>query len=950
MDRALQPVHRDVHTCYSNNATMLKKKSIELSASIDQDFRPDRITQCGLTGGITAMAYDPVQLLYAVGTDTGMVHVMGAGEIRGLLDPNPKHKTPSVPIRHLRFVTSVYLVSIDDRSCIVVWALDSRSEWARYQSPFGVMSCWTDPSMDWLFMGHHNGEITAFDIDRGRPTAYKVANLERIVDPKMTTGAVLNLSIHPRDPATMLICYRQVAIVWNLATKEIAFDLPYEFPLTDAVWHPSGSHIVTSHVNGFVVFWDGQKGVRLGARTAFPTSVGSMDIIQDRIPERLAWCCTDYPTETFLLVWGGKTINCIEYGNTPTVVATSYDSMGNFFKNPQVSQRDLVVSSPIDLAQLIPKAGNPHFQGAYNPSHIVLHAGGQLLCVALPTMHVLTIDSVVLPPALCWRSSPISYIDSLSIARSQWIGMMAAAQPNTHVIGGNSATQPLRKLQLASVLCLGHSNGTVKLFDATRADFRDYRVLSTSVAHLDPERPVEKVTRVSVGREVGEMSIAVASGTIFLTAFGKNQRLQEPGPPAPQLEITNVEHLVLPELHQGFIPQWMYKGPGVPVTALCNSNIGFVASAYENGKIVVIDKRGPAVILDETIKGAACFLQFGIVAVGNDPFSSILLAVGTTVGSIHIYRIVPRANGGYQILPSSKDTLSFSVGKDPITQLVFVSTKDGRSAEAVPETMARLASGLQVQGAILGTSVQDAKLFQLTGPKMGKKLGSKNFDTPLISATFASLHSGNAAALVTINIKGRCAFYGLPALTNMSSYQLPATPTGSHVLVTEMGDAFIPYDRDAHAGQVLRLFGTDQAAKDDELWVLKRRVPARPAISTVHWMTGKKFVKPSDLDDIIGGKHRGKSKRARHQLVSEQGVVEPTDDQRKAALSNLSSHPKPRSKMSQETWGQTFAKYYENAENTVNGALDEAMESLSSGRKQVQSSATKGILGSMFGF
>lgn len=933
---------------------MLKKKSIELSATIDQDFRPDLITQCGLTGEITAMAYDPVQLLYAVGTDTGFVHVMGAGEIRGLLDPNPKHKTPGVPIKHLRFVTSVYLVSIDERSCIVVWALDSRSEWARYQSPFGVMSCWTDPSMDWLFMGHHNGEITVFDIDRGRLTPYKIANLERIVDPKMTTGSVLNLSIHPRDPATMLICYRQVAIVWNLVTKEIAFDLHYEFPLTDAVWHPSGSHIVTSHVNGFVVFWDGQKGVRLGARNAFPTSVETMDINQDRIPERVLWCCTDYPTETFLLVWGGRTVNCIEFGNTPIVAATSYDSMGNFFKNPQVPQRDLTLSSGIDLAQLIPKPGNPHFQGAYNPSHIVLHAGGQILCVALPTMHVVTIDSAVLPPALCWRASPISSIESISITRTQWIGMMAAAQPNRHVSGGSSATQQIRKLQLASVLCLGYSNGTVKLFDATRADSRDYRVLSTSVAHLDPEKPVDKISRVSVGREVGEMSIAVASGTIFMAAFGKNQRLQEPGPPAPQPEIINVEHLVLPELHQGFIPQWMYKGPGAPVTALCNSNIGFVASAYENGKIIVIDKRGPAVIFDEAIKGAASFMQFGIVAVGEDKFSSILLAIGTTVGNIHIYRIIPRAQGGYQVSPSPKDTLTFPVGKDPITKIAFVDTNDGRSAEAIPDTMARLASGLQVQGAILATTVQDAKFFQLTGPKVGKKLGSKNFDTPLLSASFASLRSGNASALVTINLKGRCAFYGLPALTNMSSYPLPAAPSGPHVLVTEMGDSFIPYDRDAHAGQVLRLFGTDQVAKDDDLWALKRRVPARPAISTVHWMTGKKYVKPSDLDEIVGGTHRGKSKRARHQLVSEEGMVEPSDEQRKAAAaastSALSNHPRPRSKMPQDTWGQTLTKYYENAENTVNGALDEAMESVTSGRKHAQSSATKGVLGSIFGF
>ncbi|KNC24714.1 hypothetical protein FF38_13390, partial [Lucilia cuprina] len=71
----------------------------------------------------------------------------------------------------------------------------------------GILSVWTDPAMDWLFMGHHNGEITAFDVDR---------------------------------------------VVWNLAKNEILYDLHYEFPFTNAVWHPSGSHIASSHVNGFV--------------------------------------------------------------------------------------------------------------------------------------------------------------------------------------------------------------------------------------------------------------------------------------------------------------------------------------------------------------------------------------------------------------------------------------------------------------------------------------------------------------------------------------------------------------------------------------------------------------------------------------------------------------------------------------------------------------------------
>ena len=963
---------------------MFSKKNHELSASIEQDFRPDYITQVGFSGTITAMAYDPVQALYAVGTDLGMVHVLGAGEIRVLFDTNPAHKTPNVAVKFLRFVTSVYLIAITERSTIIVYSLDTKTEWSTYQSPFSVMSCFTDPAMDWLLLGHNNGEVTGFDIDQGRPTFFKLTNLEKIVDPKVLGGSVFSLSIHPRDPALLLLCYRTVAVVWNIVKQEIVCDLHYEFPFTYTTWHPSGSHIASSHVNGMLVFWDPSKGVKLGARHAFPSLVNTLDTTSDRVPEGLAWCCKEDPTDTYLIVWGGSQISMMEFGPTPTVATSSYEYMGNFYKSEALNLFEIKFTSPIRMVQICPKVGVPHFQGCYYPTHAVVCCGDgivkpkpmagvdtlggsvdskfqlpnnaprcELAVLNLPQMQLTPMVSAVLPPALCWRSSVMTCLTTVSIARNQWIGMMAAAQPNMKVIGGKSSTQRMRKLQLSTVLCMGCLDGSVKLFDGTRADSQDYRVVMTTVQGLGDST---KVTHVSLGTEVGEMAISTSNGDVYLASFGKNHHPSEPLPPPPDSGIENIEHLVSKELSQGFIPQFKYLGKE-PVTALCHSNVGFVAFGTHTGKVICIDRRGPAVIFETSISGTASCLDFGIVTLGSDNYASIVLAVGTSHGSIMMYKIIPRQGGGFEVelKPKLKE---LSVGKDPVQTLMFIDQGKGKSSRATPEVMNRLASGMQVNGAILATTTSDARFFALSGPKIGKKLGSKSFDTPILSASYTWLRFGTSSALVTINTKGKCAIYGLPSLGTLCSYQALATPGGANASVSEMGDIFIPYDNEAHAGQVMRVFGTDHRPLDDDVYQLLRKVPARPVISTAHWVAGRQFVKVSDLDKVMAGNRRGKHRRPHHQLIDTEPVSEPQTTAEKPPKGFFGSkalpkfdHPARKSRiLPKKTWGQTFHEYYESAEGAVNDALDDAMESMNTGGKQARSSAMKGVMSKTLGF
>lgn len=912
---------------------MFGKKDDHLSAALQAEFQPDVISQFGLPGKVTALAYDPVQSLMAVGTDLGVLHILGTGAIQADL---VKGKQLS-PIRHIRFVKSVYALTIDDANVVTVWALDTREVWATYNVTTKVTSLWTDISMDWLFLGLDTGHTNVFDIDRGRLTPYRIDDLQKLVNPQQRLSPVLSVQMHPRDPGLVLLCFTQVAIGFSIVTNEISFYMEYEFSFQQACWHPSGSHIVTSHVNGALVFWDGQKGVLLSQRPVLEASDDGR--LQVETP-KLLWCSQAQPENTFLVIALGSAIRVINFGPTPTVAISSYESMGDFFSAGQSSQTELS-SSHASAVQALAFSRGPHFGGLYNPSHVlVLLSTGRVLTISVPNPEVLEMDASVLPPALAWRATQITCFDIGTMMRNQWIGMMASA-PKPVIKGGLSTHQPVRKLQLASVIAVGNADGTIKLFDGTKADSGDHRLIETSIRSILPDK-VESVSQVSLAGDVGEMAVASGSGNVYLFTFKRNTHGSSQFS-MDQRPIQSVAHRAPLGMKEGFLPQWLVKSQ-VPVACLKHSSVGFVAVAYENQRLIIVDRRGPAIIFDEPTKARVCSMEFGIVALGTDSFSSITLSVGTVNGNIYIYQILPRPQGGYF---AQRAGSHLSVGSDSVFMLQHLDLGSGKPAAASPDVLGRLASGIKVDGGILAATSKEAKLISTS---TSKKLGSKSFDS-VWGAGFSFLRTGESCCLVALTGKGKIGLYSLPGMSTISTFKSPYNPIGrSHVTYT--GDIFIPLDPALNGAGLVRAFGTGVEMKEDEIYKARLKVPARPSISTAHWVAGRAYVKPEDVDRALGGSKRGKSKRK--ETLVEKGTYEPGTPPSPAqrnkgwfgSKSPKGKHPPP----GQKTWGRMLDDYYTAAEGYVNDKLDDGVAAMKSTQNEAKSGLMSEMIGRQFGF
>lgn len=897
------------------------KKTTDLSSGIDQPFEPDDLFRFGLPAPATALAYDANQSLLGIGTADGTVFVCGQGAVQVILEL----AEPS-PVKFLKIVKGIYLVAIDEANLVSVWTLDTLEKWGEYRCGNPVVSVSADPAMDWLFMGLENGQSIAFDLDRGKISPLRISSVQQQVLPRSRYSPVVGTSLNPRDASQMLLAYRDLIAVYNVATNEITFhsEASKAGPVRHVSWHPSGSHIVTYHETGLLTFFDGKTGNKLTTRD---THVDDASF--------LAWCCAEDPDTTFLVL-GGSQLYLADFGKSPTYNITSYDSMGKFFMNAP----DRLVPLPEKVSAALPLArNNPHYN-FYNPEWLVVcYKSGTSEVFGLPSLIKKYNSSFILPPALSFRASHCSFIGSSSLSRTQWLGMMAVS-PKTVLKGGVSSRQRLRRLPMCTVVVVGGTDGTVRLFDGSRSDPNDFRVVDVTIANIVPNADV-KVSGASFAGPTGEM--AISAGTdVYLFRFGRNKAGFSDFVPSGAL-IQDISQRYASSVQQGFLPQYLLPGQS-RVTLVHNSNIGFVAIGYEDGRLLIVDRRGPAVIFNEALGEAPTSADFGIEIVGQKDYSTIVLAVGTQVGNVHLFEVIPRPGGGFIATPYDK----WNVGSDPVFHLAHIDIATGRPATAVPEVMQELARSIRIEGALLAVSRRDARVFHLGNKR--PKLAHKRFDTPLISASFAYLRQGDSLGLLTLNQEARIGTYSIPSLTKISSSHVPYKNCGPESVTSTVGDVVVQIS-DGYAG-LMHVWGTGQQPLINQVYNPLIKTSARPTITAVQWVSGRQFVSIEDLDRIIGGSRRGTTRRAGFDLVenakSEQSPTPPPGAQPAGYVrpARAAANYEPNAK----TWGQTFDDYYDSAGQTVNGVVDDFSEMFVSTKKDATSSITKSIIRNKLGF
>lgn len=117
---------------------------------------PKEIARFGLNSQVSAIAYDPVQSLLAIGTKetqfgVGQIYIFGQLRVSALF-----HLPRQASVSTLQFCADK-LICLDSKNGITVYSLETKEKITSYTVPGTVTALHSDPTLDYVLMGMQNG-------------------------------------------------------------------------------------------------------------------------------------------------------------------------------------------------------------------------------------------------------------------------------------------------------------------------------------------------------------------------------------------------------------------------------------------------------------------------------------------------------------------------------------------------------------------------------------------------------------------------------------------------------------------------------------------------------------------------------------------------------------------------------------------------------------------------
>jgi WD40 repeat protein len=911
----------------------------DLSAGLTNDlFVFDDLARFGVNSQISCLAYDPVQSLLAVGTKNsqfgqGQIYVFGRGRIQAVFAVASR----GASITTIQFCAE-RLIVVDSKNDVSIYSLERKCRVASHSPPGAVSTICTDVMLDYALIGLQSGDILAYDLDREALAPFRIPNLWMEMEPRARVASVVALQFHPRDIGTLLIGYTHGAVIYsfklNKALRFYRYEVPRGAPggdgdpsavnvirrpkLTQAIWHPTGTFVMTGYDDSSIVFWDTIKdGRMLMARTLDNVNIatpgaGSSDLGRASQPMavklplfKVAWCVNQQDVEdTALLIAGGLSsqapthgLTLFELGRTPIYATSSWEILAAYFQSPK---RQRVLPTPpgaevVDYC-LIPRT-SPHFAGAHDPIAIIaLLASGELLTLSFPSGHPITPTNQLHPSLSCVHPF-VKIINSTQVEREKWLGLQERRQQGPQILqGGCEIPHPLRRYEARSIVQTVHADGTIRLWDMGYGDeIENHKVLQVDVGRAVGHLDNLDITAVSFAGSSAELAVGLRSGEFVIFRWSANRspnhesKIAQPNQAG---KLTSIIDRVEPALLEGLAPFTLFDAQNGPVTAVCMSEIGFAAAGFQGGSVVLVDLRGPAVILNTSVQDLskghksggllgrshsasdlnqdeyATKIEFSIMMLEHEDYSSILLHVGTNLGRLATFKIIPDPSGRYTTQFAGQSSLSDS----RVLYIAPLNADTGKLASANPGAMGALSAGLRVNGALLVVSSTSINLFR----PASSRGAHRSFDGVFCDCASVVQYQVDArgSALLALCGDGSARVFALPSLRELKN--IPLSPAPSNPASMRLIDPRrLPSASITTTGNILAFTGPSEIVllslwgtgtplspiTKDSLFNPEAVIPARPTISSIQWVTGTQYITPLDMDILIGGPDRPPSKR-----------------------------------------------------------------------------------------
>ncbi|XP_035995449.1 syntaxin-binding protein 5-like isoform X7 [Fundulus heteroclitus] len=224
---------------------------------VSENFQLCKTVRHGFTYQPTALAFDPVQKILAIGSRSGGVRILG----RPGVDCYCQHESGAAVLQLQFLINEGALVTACADDTLHLWNLRQRRPAVLHSLKFNrerITFCHLPFQSKWLYVGTERGNTHIVNIESFILSGYVIMWNKAIeLSTKTHPGPVVHLSDSPKDEGKLLIGFEGGTIVqWDLRAKKADFRIYYDEAIHSVSWHHEGKQFMCSHSDGSLTLWN----------------------------------------------------------------------------------------------------------------------------------------------------------------------------------------------------------------------------------------------------------------------------------------------------------------------------------------------------------------------------------------------------------------------------------------------------------------------------------------------------------------------------------------------------------------------------------------------------------------------------------------------------------------------------------------------------------------------
>ncbi|XP_039673756.1 syntaxin-binding protein 5-like isoform X12 [Perca fluviatilis] len=233
-------------------------KEIDIQETlVSENFQLCKTVRHGFPYQPTALAFDPVQKILAIGSRTGGVRILG----RPGVDCYCQHESGAAVLQLQFLINEGALVTACADDTLHLWNLRQRRPAVLHSLKFNrerITFCHLPFQSKWLYVGTERGNTHIVNIESFILSGYVIMWNKAIeLSTKTHPGPVVHLSDSPKDEGKLLIGFESGTIVqWDLRLKKADFRIYYDEAIHSVSWHHEGKQFMCSHSDGSLSMWN----------------------------------------------------------------------------------------------------------------------------------------------------------------------------------------------------------------------------------------------------------------------------------------------------------------------------------------------------------------------------------------------------------------------------------------------------------------------------------------------------------------------------------------------------------------------------------------------------------------------------------------------------------------------------------------------------------------------